>query len=92
MTKYTRDDYEYSMIPHEPTEEELQQYENSDREPNELIKSIMEGRSKEEILLAESNYMRFIRLAERVSSRLALEENKRETVVDKQPKQSGLFR
>ncbi len=40
-----------------------------------FIKTLCEGKSKEEIRQAELNYLRFLKLAERVSNRLTNQKN-----------------
>ena len=48
---------------------------NQQKHITHFIKSICKGKTKEELQQAELNYLRFIKLAERVSNRLS-EQNK----------------
>ncbi len=61
------------------TKEEFDYYHKQEGEPNDFIKSVMKGASREEMLMAQDNFNRYIDLAFTIADRKVREKQSKVT-------------
>jgi hypothetical protein len=61
------------------TEEEFDYYHKQEGEPNDFIKSVMKGTSREEMLMAEENFKNYIGLVFLIADRKVKEKQSKVT-------------
>lgn len=77
------DQYTFTIgTPPPPTEEELEPYRDRTDQPHESIQELMEGKSREEILMAQDRMKEYAKLAMEIVERQAREETNKETQKD----------